>query len=37
VPVTLGNIIGGAVFVAFAYWYVHLRGEKRGARGEKNG
>jgi len=26
IPVTLGNIIGGVVFVAFAYWYVHLRG-----------
>jgi len=25
-PVTLGNIIGGVIFVAFAYWYVHLRG-----------
>jgi len=24
-PVTLGNIVGGVVFVAFAYWYVHLR------------
>jgi len=24
VPVTLGNVIGGLVFVAFAYWYVHL-------------
>jgi formate/nitrite transporter len=24
-PVTLGNIIGGAIFVAFAYWYVHLK------------
>ncbi|HEY6871092.1 MAG TPA: formate/nitrite transporter family protein [Geobacteraceae bacterium] len=24
VPVTLGNILGGVVFVAFAYWYVHL-------------
>jgi len=23
-PVTLGNILGGVVFVAFAYWYVHL-------------
>ena len=23
-PVTLGNIVGGVVFVAFAYWYVHL-------------
>lgn len=28
IPVTLGNIIGGVVFVAFAYWYVHLRGER---------
>ena len=26
IPVTLGNIIGGVVFVAFAYWYVHLKG-----------
>ncbi|AMV72509.1 formate/nitrite transporter family protein [Desulfuromonas carbonis] len=25
VPVTLGNIIGGVVFVAFAYWFVHLK------------
>lgn len=23
-PVTLGNIVGGVVFVAGAYWYVHL-------------
>lgn len=22
-PVTLGNIVGGVLFVAFAYWYVH--------------
>lgn len=22
-PVTLGNIVGGVVFVSFAYWYVH--------------
>jgi len=28
VPVTLGNIVGGVLFVAFAYWFVHLRGEK---------
>ncbi len=26
IPVTLGNIIGGVVFVAFTYWYVHLKG-----------
>ena len=24
-PVTLGNIVGGVVFVASAYWYVHLK------------
>ena len=24
-PVTLGNIIGGVVFVACAYWFVHLK------------
>jgi formate/nitrite transporter len=24
-PVTLGNVIGGVIFVAFAYWFVHLR------------
>lgn len=23
-PVTLGNIVGGVVFVACAYWYIHL-------------
>lgn len=27
-PVTLGNIIGGVVFVAFAYWYVHRTGKR---------
>ncbi len=25
IPVTLGNIIGGAVFVGIAYWFVYLR------------
>lgn len=25
VPVTLGNIVGGAVFVGLAYWFVYLR------------
>jgi formate/nitrite transporter len=29
VPVTLGNVLGGVVFVAFAYWYVHLSHERR--------
>ncbi len=27
-PVTIGNIIGGAFFVATIYWYVYLRGSK---------
>ncbi|WP_350318671.1 hypothetical protein [Thomasclavelia cocleata] len=27
VPVTLGNIVGGAVFVGATYWFVYLRGE----------
>lgn len=26
IPVTLGNIVGGSVFVALAYWVVYLRG-----------
>ena len=26
IPVTLGNILGGVVFVGFAYWFVHLKG-----------
>lgn len=28
IPVTVGNIIGGAVFVGLVYWFVYLRGEK---------
>ncbi len=28
-PVTLGNIVGGVLFVAGAYWYVHLPQDKR--------
>jgi len=28
IPVTLGNIIGGGIFVGFAYWYVHLKGTR---------
>ncbi len=30
-PVTLGNVLGGVVFVAFAYWYVHLKRDERRA------
>ncbi len=28
IPVTLGNIVGGVVFVAGAYWLTYLRGNK---------
>jgi formate/nitrite transporter len=28
IPVTLGNIVGGVLFVASAYWYVHSGGKK---------
>lgn len=29
IPVTLGNIVGGGVFVAAIYWYVYIRSEKK--------
>ena len=28
IPVTLGNIVGGVVFVAGAYWFIHLRNQE---------
>jgi formate/nitrite transporter FocA (FNT family) len=31
VPVTLGNIIGGEIFVGSTYWWVYMRGERRAA------
>ena len=31
IPVTLGKIIGGGVFVAMVYWLVHLRHRGDGA------
>ncbi len=27
-PVTIGNIIGGAIFVGLAYWFIYLRKDK---------
>ncbi|MDF1579577.1 MAG: formate/nitrite transporter family protein [Desulfuromonadales bacterium] len=27
-PVTLGNIVGGVVFVSCAYWFIHLRNQR---------
>jgi len=30
-PVTLGNILGGAVFVGAVYWFIYLRPAKRSA------
>lgn len=29
IPVTLGNIIGGAVMVGVVYWFIYLRGQKK--------
>lgn len=31
VPVTIGNILGGAVMVGAIYWFVYLRGERAAA------
>ena len=31
VPVTIGNIIGGAVLVGIVYWFVYLRGRRQAA------
>jgi formate/nitrite transporter FocA (FNT family) len=30
-PVTLGNVIGGAVLVGAVYWFVYLRGRPSGS------
>lgn len=30
IPVTIGNIIGGSVFVAAVYWFIYLRKKSRG-------
>lgn len=27
-PVTLGNIVGGGIFVAAVYWYVYIKGQR---------
>ena len=29
IPVTLGNIIGGVIFVGFAYWFAYLKGTQK--------
>ena len=34
IPVTIGNIIGGAVMVAAVYWFVYLRKQGRAATGK---
>ena len=31
IPVTLGDIIGGGVFVAMVYWLIYLRHRESGA------
>jgi formate/nitrite transporter len=33
-PVTLGNMVGGAGFVALVYYFIYLRGEGEGIGGE---
>ena len=33
IPVTIGNIIGGVVFVAAIYWAIYLRPEKHVEKG----
>lgn len=29
IPVTLGNIVGGSIFVGAVYWFVYIRNEKK--------
>jgi formate/nitrite transporter FocA (FNT family) len=29
-PVTIGNVIGGALMVGVVYWFVYLRRDRRG-------
>lgn len=29
VPVTIGNVVGGVLFVGCAYWFIHLKGSSR--------
>ena len=31
IPMTLGNIAGGGVFVALVYWLIYLYGQSQGA------
>jgi formate/nitrite transporter FocA (FNT family) len=33
IPVTLGNIIGGAVLVGVVYWFIYLRQNRAAAPG----
>jgi formate/nitrite transporter FocA (FNT family) len=28
VPVTVGNIVGGSIFVALVYWLIYIRGQR---------
>lgn len=29
IPVTLGNIVGGAVFVGLVYWFIYLKKDEK--------
>ena len=33
IPVTIGNVIGGAVMVGIVYWFIYLRGARSRAPG----
>ena len=29
IPVTLGNLVGGMVFVSFLYWFIYIHGRSK--------
>ena len=36
ISVTLGNIVGGVIFVGLIYFYAHVRGSESDANGSKD-
>ena len=36
IPVTLGNIVGGAIFVGAAYWFVYIKNKKKTTANEES-
>ncbi|KPK85179.1 MAG: hypothetical protein AMJ81_04035 [Phycisphaerae bacterium SM23_33] len=37
IPVTLGNVVGGAIFVGSAYWWAFMRGQRKKAQVKSTG